>query len=127
LSRVLYRFVHAVNASYALAVAWIYIGAFALALSLLFIFPQVTLLMFFVGLATLGLAVMLSWAIDIATRGLARRALSSGRCPRCSSGGQSPKQADRAWTCEHCRAEFTVECGQIDARDRERIITADAD
>lgn len=123
----LYRIAHAINAWYALAVAWVYIGAFALALGLLFVFPQVTLLMFFLGLASLGFAVMLGWIIDSVARGMARRAVNAGRCPRCSRGGQSAKEPDTSWTCEHCAAEFALDGAEIDPRDRERWVTTEGE
>ncbi len=121
----LYRILHAINSSYALAVAWLYIGAFVVALSLLFIFPQVTLLLFFVGLASLGFVILIGWTIDGVARGMARQALHAGRCPRCGQSSQTHKHPD-AWTCEHCHAEFQPDGSEIDARDRERwVVTHD--
>jgi hypothetical protein len=118
----LYRIIHAVNASYVLAVASLYIGAAALALCLLFIFPQVALLLLFMGLASLGFSVMIGWMIDGATRAIARRALASGRCPCCQAAGQPALQADAVWICRACMTEFEPGGGQIDPRDRARWV-----
>src|SRR5262245_46169500 len=121
----LYRIAHALNTWYALAVAWTYIGAFALGLSLLFVFPQVTLLLLFCRLASLGFAVMIGWMIDGLASGLAKRALAAGRCPHC--GAVAPVDGVQAagWTCEHCATEFAADGRQIDPRERERWVVTD--
>jgi ribosomal protein L37AE/L43A len=114
----LYRLAHAVNASYGLAVAWAYILTFVLAFCLLFIFPQITLLLFFLGLASLGLTITLGWAIDATTRALARRSLHMGRCPRCGSASERRLEPGQVWLCENCHSEFQAGGGEIDERER---------
>jgi hypothetical protein len=116
----LYRMVHAVNASYSLAVAWMYIAGFAAALGLLFIFPQVTLLLFFLGLASLALTISLGWGIDFWARRLALQALHHGRCPRCHRGSQQRIEHEQPWTCEHCHSEFRASGDEVDQVDRAR-------
>jgi hypothetical protein len=122
----LYRLAHAFNVWYPLTVAWVYIGAFALGLCLLFIFPQVTLLLLFCGLATLGFAVMLGWMIDGLARGLARHALVAGRCPRCAASGHFRSDPQSPWICAACGIEFAPDGAQVDPRDRQRWVTTEA-
>lgn len=117
----LYRVVHAVNASYALTVAWLYIACFAMALLLLFVFPQVTLLLFFLGLASLGITVLMGWALNAITCSLARQALSQGRCPRCLKGSQRRIEHDQPFVCDYCGAEFLIGGGEVDQVDRRRF------
>jgi len=114
----LYRVAHAVNASYAFTIAWLYIAAFLLAFSLLFIFPQVTLLLLFLGLASLGLTITFGWAIDAATRHVARRAIGAGRCPRCGRASASGAEATETWTCSHCQSQFHSGGAEVDQRER---------
>lgn len=122
----IYRLAHAVNASYGLAVAWAYIGAFLLALGLLFIFPQVTLLLFFLALGSLGLTIGLGAAIDWLTRILARRGLARGRCPRCGdviAGG--PVAAE--WRCPLCSSHFAIDGAEIDLKEQQHFVEQPGD
>jgi ribosomal protein L37AE/L43A len=114
----LYRVAHAVNASYAVTIAGLYIAAFVVAFSLLFIFPQVTLLLLFLGLASLGLTITLGWAIDAATRRVAKRAIDAGRCPRCGRASVSGVEASEPWTCSHCHSQFHRGGVEVDERER---------
>ncbi len=119
---VLYRVLQTINASYGLAVAWMYIAAFVASLSMLFVFPQITLLAFFLGLASLGLTIGLGAVIDGITRRMARRTLTKGRCPRCSqAGGLLPIHADDS-VCDHCGSEFKIDGTEITSRERSHFI-----
>ena len=123
---VLYRFVSAVNAVYGLAVAWVYIAAFLAALGMVFIFPPGTLLVFFIGLASLGLAVAMGYVIDALTRWMARRALARSRCPRCGDSLQAPRfnAADDFQTCvcSLCSSNFAGDGSETTARERPHFI-----
>jgi hypothetical protein len=125
---VLYRIAAAVNATYGLAVAWTYIAAFVLALGMIFIFPPGTLLVFFIGLASLGLAVALGKVIDAITRSMARRSMASGRCPRCrdvlaliSHGDESPA------ICALCGSAFTSDGGETIASEQPHFVNQPED
>lgn len=121
----LYRIAQAVNSSYGLAVAWTYIGAFLLAFCMLFIFPQVTLLLLFLGLASLALTISLGWAIDATTRALARRSLRRDTCPRCGSNSLAHIALDHEWTCEHCHSQFQIGGREIDEQEQARFVATD--
>lgn len=111
----LYRILRFVNEWYAVVVLWVFIGAFALALSFMFVFPQVTLGLFFVGLLTLGVAVVASGILQSILRLLARRTLSAGRCPRCGSRGLEPiSHGQAAVQCPNCQAMFTPSGGEVE-------------
>ena len=123
----LYRLAQALNASYGLAVAWGYIGMFAVACMLLFVFPQITLLLLFLGLASLGLTITCGWLIDSITRAIARRALHADRCPRCSTPSAEHIRNDEAWICDHCGSEFKIGGGEMNERERARYIETPSD
>ena len=116
--------ISAVNAVYGLAVAWVYIAAFVLALGMVFIFPPGTLLVFFIGLASLGLAVALGKLIDAITRGMARRSMASGRCPRCrdllTHAGE--RGDERPVVCALCGSAFLDDGGETIASEQSHFI-----
>ena len=126
-ARVLYRLAHAVNASYGLVIAWGYILLFALALSLLFVFPQMSLLLFFLGLASLAVTITLGWLIDGITRAMARRALSAGRCPRCRETLPAMLEPDEACLCGSCHSQFQAGGAELDERERARYVDTPPD
>jgi ribosomal protein L37AE/L43A len=119
---VLYRIIQAINSSYGLAVAWAYIAAFVASLALLFIFPQVTLLLFFLGLASLGLTIGLGAAIDAFTRSLARRSVDRGSCPRCNNAANFRPHRDETWICDDCGSEFKGDGEEVSARERSHFV-----
>lgn len=123
----LYRLAQAVNASYGLAVAWGYLGMFAIACMLLFVFPQVTLLLLFLGLASLALTIAGGWLVDVITRAIARHSLKADVCPRCANASGRHIDSDRPWICEHCHSEFKVGGGEITERERKRFVETPPD
>jgi len=118
----LYRIVQSINANYGLIVAWGYIAIFLMALSLLFIFPQLTLLLFFLALASLSLTITLGWVIDAMARGLARRGLAAGRCPRCATALEKPLQPGEGYLCPECHSEFRVGGAERSSAERARYV-----
>jgi ribosomal protein L37AE/L43A len=103
---VLYRLFRSINAAYPMAVLWSYIAAFFLALALMFVFPQGTLLLLFLGLAGLGAVILTSKTLNGVQHLLARHALGRGVCPNCRTPRPSvPQQAD--WRCPRCHITFT--------------------
>jgi hypothetical protein len=79
----LYQVLHAVDRSYTLAVFWVYVAAFLLTFTLIFIFPPAAIVMVFVALLGLGIAVAGGKLIGLSARLTARSFLQRGRCPRC--------------------------------------------
>ncbi len=123
----LYRIAQAVNASYGLTVAWGYIGMFTIACMLLFVFPQITLLLLFLGLASLALTITGGWLVDAATRALARNALHANRCPRCGTPSRDLIETGAAWLCDQCGSEFKVGGGEVSRRERARFVETPPD
>lgn len=103
----LYRIFHWINRWYALSLLWLFIGTFALAAAMMFIFPQITLLLLFLGLAGLGLAVVGSRILHAIEHRLARRSLHMGICPRCGGAGQASASSENDdWRCEYCGCAY---------------------
>jgi hypothetical protein len=113
---VFYRILRFVNKWYAIVVLWIFLAAFVLGVSFMFVFPQITLGLFFLGLATLGVAVVASGFLQSVQRMLARRRLSAGICPRCGSRIQLITHAEATVQCPDCRSMFTVTGMEIEKR-----------
>jgi ribosomal protein L37AE/L43A len=103
---VLYQIVRSLNEWYPLAVLWMYIGALLLALAMMFIFPQGTILLMFLGLAGLAFVAvgwrLLQWTMHALARGI----LTRGLCPNCKKSA-SAHDPSSDWTCVHCGATFS--------------------
>jgi hypothetical protein len=103
---VLYQALRFVNANYALAVFWVYVVVFVIALALIFVFPPLPLFMIFIGVACLGIFVIMSRGLTALERGLARHSLRQGTCPSCRQPNPAPALVDDHWQCVHCGAAF---------------------
>ncbi|MCI0363043.1 MAG: hypothetical protein L0Y44_00565 [Phycisphaerales bacterium] len=108
----LYRFLRSINAWFGLAVLWVCLAAFLLALPLMFIFPQGTLLLLFVGLFGLGLAVIGFKVLRYFEHALARRSLARGSCPRCGQH-DSTIPSDEPWRCAACGTSYEVSGNEV--------------
>jgi len=102
----LYRILRTLHAWYPLGVLWIYVLAFLVALGMMFVFPQITLLLFFLGLGGLGLAVIGARALGSLEHAMAKRIVGRGTCPRCGRSGQHRADGHSDWSCESCGAIF---------------------
>lgn len=107
-SAVFYRLLRFINEWYAIAVLWIFIAAFLMALGFMFIFPQVTLAMFFIGLCTLGVAAVASGVLQSTMRLAARRQLGRGICPGCGAAVNAISHPQATLQCSNCRTLFTA-------------------
>lgn len=109
-----YRILRFINAWYALTALWMFLAAFVVALSFMFLFPQVTLGLFFVGLGALGVTVVTSGFLQSVQRRLARRKLGTGMCPRCSASVVSASLPDAALQCLVCGTLYTANGSEIE-------------
>ena len=101
-----YRTPHKANESYKLAVMWLLIGAFLIAMMLMFIHPTGAILVFFLGLFILAVAALIEKLVQWAERIAARHDLKSHHCPSCGADfRQAPQHADE-WRCEECGTVF---------------------
>ena len=104
----LYRILRANNSGYALCVLGLYIGAFLLGFALLFVFPQITLLMLFLGLGGLAFFSLGSIILRAAQRWLAHRTLSAGACPSCQQPIELLHAPEDHWRCMSCGAVYSA-------------------
>jgi ribosomal protein L37AE/L43A len=95
-----------VNAWYTLAILWVYLFVFLIACGLVFVFPQITLGLLFIGLAGLGFAVLGFQMLSGVEHSLARRTLSSGICPICRQPIAFIDKEEAHWRCEGCSVDF---------------------
>ena len=126
-----YRILRFVNEWFAIVVLWLFIGAFLLALSFVFLFPQVTLALFFLGLAALGVAVVASGFLRWMQRRLARRTMSAGVCPRCRASLRETAEPGFMVQCTGCATLYAQDGTEIEqaavgtmenSLDRDRIV-----
>ncbi len=101
-----YRSVHKAKGSYELTVLWLLIGAFVLAMALMFVHPTASLLVFFMGFAFLGVAVLIDKLFASVEQAAARTALKSHTCPSCGANVDRDRQQDDEWHCLACGAAF---------------------
>ena len=104
----LYRILRSVNSVYAYCVLALYIGAFFVGFAMLFVFPQITLLLLFLGLGGLGVFTLMSMVLRALERKLAHRALVSGSCPLCLQSAESLQAPEAHFRCMSCGAVYTA-------------------
>lgn len=102
----LYRILRSIHRGYPLTVFWLYVGLFALAFPLIFVFPQLTLGLFGLGLAGLVGVILVAKLLDGLLHLTARRKLNAGACPDCGARREEVRDAGAAWQCEHCGTVF---------------------
>ena len=78
-----YRVIRAVNRGYPLAVLWLYVAAFLLAVVLMFMHPLGTIVLVWIGLLGLVLALLVAKLLAVVQRMVARNILAAGACPGC--------------------------------------------
>ena len=106
-----YRLLRVIRDYFPFAVFWVYIAAFFVAFPMIFIFPQITMLLFGLGLASLPFSIIGWKCITGVTDGIARRRLEDGSCPRCSA---EVLGTDEGWECGRCRDEYDGSGAPID-------------
>jgi hypothetical protein len=102
-----YRIIRAVNRAYSLAVLWLYIAAFIVAVVLMFMYPIGTIALVWAGLVGIVLVLLAGKSLAVLQRAVARRALARGRCPGCAATleGESPSDSDLR-RCDACGSVF---------------------
>jgi len=103
---VLYRVIHALNAWFTIAMFWCYLVMFLIALPMMFVFPPGTLLLLFIGLASLIFVIPAGRILSFTEHVVARSSLAHHKCPRCQ-GELLPRSApDEPWECRSCHARY---------------------
>jgi ribosomal protein S27AE len=97
---------HAINAGYALAVFWMYVAALAFGMCTIFFFPQMAVVLVFLGLLFLGPALIGSKVLFAVERRLARQSLRRRVCPRCGEQIIANSGEVESWRCEYCQTEY---------------------
>jgi len=102
-----YRIVRAVNRVYSLAVLWLYIAAFVVAVALMFMYPIGTIALVWAGLVGIVLVLVAGKLLALLQRAVARRALARGRCPNCTAAldGEAPTDPELR-RCDACGSVF---------------------
>lgn len=103
-----YRAVHNTNEGYGLAVMWVLIVMFLLAVPFMFIHPAITLLLFFVGLIILAVASGIEKLFRCLERVAARSELSNQQCPSCGASIDGDSMDTAEMHCEHCGSTFSL-------------------
>lgn len=101
-----YRFFRAIARGYPFVVLALYIGAFFIALTLMFVFPPATLLLLGFGLAGLVGVALVGKTLAAVEHLVARRILAGGACPGCGHRMQTMRDAASRWRCEFCEVVF---------------------
>lgn len=101
-----YRLVHWIAREYPIAVFWMYVAAFGLAFSMIFVFPPATIVLLWLGLTGLVFVVLIAKVLAFGDRWLARYILDGGGCPGCGERMQTRRDPACPWVCESCGAHF---------------------
>ncbi len=101
-----YQALFKANERFQLMVMWVLVAAFFVAMAMMFVHPTVTLLLFWLGLVSLGLFSIIEKFIGSALRHSAKRALIEFICPCCGAGVHRDPSDLEHWCCDRCDAAF---------------------
>ena len=101
-----YRILRTIHRGYPLAVFWIYVALFFLAMSLMFVFPPGTLILLGLSLASLVAVILIAKLLGLLLHLTARVTLNAGVCPGCGHRSEHRRDTAAAWQCEHCGVVF---------------------
>jgi len=103
-----YRVIRAVNRGYPLAVLWLYVAAFLLAVVLMFMHPLGTIVLVWIGLLGLVFALLVAKLLAVVQRIVARNILAAGACPGCGGHLSGADAEAKVRRCEACGSMFLV-------------------
>lgn len=101
-----YRSLHITKERWKLAILGVLIGAFFVAMALMWVHPAVSMLILWAGLIILGVGALVSKLIGFAEHAAARNALRSHLCPKCGAEILPDPKAEGTWHCYTCGAAF---------------------
>jgi predicted RNA-binding Zn-ribbon protein involved in translation (DUF1610 family) len=111
----IYRLLRAVNLAYPFLVFWLYLGAFVIALSFVFVFPPVALLLVFVCVLSIPFIFLTRLVLMFPQLLLARHALRKHKCPRCGEFVIDVRsEAEGAWHCVSCGVHYMIAGEEIE-------------
>ncbi len=105
-SPVTYQALLKANERYQLIVMGVFVAAFFVALAMMLVHPTVALLLFWLGLISLGLFSISEKLIGWVLRDSAKRALARYVCPCCGAGVHRDPSEVEHWCCDRCGAAF---------------------
>ena len=119
------RIMRITRREFPLVVFWLYLGTFVVAFPFVFIFPQVTLLLFGLALASLPFAIITARILTAVQEWTDRRQLRAGRCPMCGLANLEGDRED-GWTCGACATAFRASGETIEEHesDEPRVLSA---
>ena len=109
-----YQSVHNTNVRFKLAIMWILIAAFVIAVPLMFVHPLAVLALFFSGLIVLAIGAGVATLMRRAERFEARRELTRHDCPGCGAVIDLDPTGKEEWRCNECGAVF-LDSGELKA------------
>jgi len=112
-----YRIFRRLHEGFQVSALMLYVIAFAAAFTCLFVFPPVTILLFWLGLFSLPLAFFLSRGLGRARHAVAAAVLRRGHCPLCGERVELARAESRRWSCVGCGAIFAE--GGVEQQGRE--------
>jgi hypothetical protein len=107
-----YRLLHWITREYPIAVFWLYVAAFLLAFSMIFVFPPATIVLLWLGLVGLVFVTLIAKLLGLGDRWLARHILDGGGCPECGDRMQTRRDPAYPWACEACGTHFLASGAQ---------------
>lgn len=94
------------NEHYQLAIMWVLMAAFVVAMGMMFVHPTATIALFWLGLVILGLFAISERFITAALHSSARQSLARNACPCCGAGVHRDPSDPDDWCCDRCGAAF---------------------
>jgi hypothetical protein len=101
-----FRSLSRANESYQLTVFCVFIGMLLVAMAMMLVHPTVTLVLFWLGLISLGAFAMSEKFIGTRMRRSARSELERSVCPRCRATVHREPLEAQDWCCDECGAIF---------------------
>jgi ribosomal protein L37AE/L43A len=101
-----YRTLHKANETYELAVMWLLIAAFLVAVALMFVHPSGAIFVFWAGLIIAAAAWGAEKVVRAVERRVARRAIARGACPACGEALGQRQPDGEEWHCTTCESIF---------------------
>ena len=101
-----FRSLSRANEHYQVTVLCVFIGMLLVAMVMMFVHPTVTLLLFWLGLISLGAFAMSEKFIGTVMRRSARSELERLVCPRCRATVHRDPLEVQDWCCDECGATF---------------------
>ncbi len=101
-----YRSLQHANRVYEFTVFGVLIGAFLVAMLLMFVHPTGAITIFWIGLILLAITVVVERVVRQIQRSTARKALRAQVCPNCDARISQDQNDGTKWQCQACGSIF---------------------